>query len=792
MWSPVFRGRVGFWGLATWTLALAVGVNLVVFSIVNALWLRPAPFVDADRVVTLPNTVYTVFTDVEEIVGPGGMVAGQVSNEFFGLHPRLTFGRVTRNLEVLAVSHGYFRLLGIPIRGRDFTPDDDRPGAEPVAIISDRLWAREFGRRADVIGDVIRSNPVAVRVIGVAPPGFEGSRRGERGDIWIPGALVPRVVEVSASPSSIPMVVFIRMAPGQTAADIERRFREKYCSATSDRWTVVPLKDVYGTPSSPSLVVNESNALAVVGGLSLLVLIGGCATLAALVLVHYERRRSEFAVKVALGAPRGRLVGELARDLAVVAAMGTVGAVLIALLGTRIVPAFALPGGVDVSRLDLSIDWRVWGAALAATTLTLSVSAWLPISRFTHRRLAGELLAAPTATASAGSLHLRQALLALLVCATIVVMVSAGLFVRAVAHGFGAAPGFAADRTVFVRVLLAHSIGHVHSPETLAQWTTQIREALRSVPDVEVVADGLPPIDPLRMEYLRKPMVVQTHREQHEVMLGRMNGGPSLPAALGLPILAGRDLTEGDEATHPLPAIVTASLALKLWPGETPLGQVVSGNWRSSPLQIVGVVPDFAFGSLVGPAAGVVITAQTFNSGVTNAFVVRARDPDAVAARIPAAVRAALPDVSVTVSTGREVMARDLGRQRLGAWFFSGFGLTTLVLGMGGVFGLVAYLAESRRREFGVRLALGATHRDLMRQGVAVALVPVSIGMAAGLLFAALVSRVFASLLTGLSPLDIPTYAAVGLAVLGAAASAAFAAAWRLRRVMPVEVLRAE
>jgi hypothetical protein len=758
------------------TLAGAVGVNLIVFTAVNALWLRPLPFPNPDRMVAIVGPQYGTFD--HPLFKSFEAVAGQVATDgdMSGLRPQITLDQIGRDLEALGVTPAYFRLFGLPIRGRDFSLDDDRAGAEPVAIISDRLWSREFGRRADLVGAVIAARPVSIRVIGVAPPGFEGARRGERGDVWIPASLVRRVVRMQVDWSNVPMMVFARLFPGQTATEVERRLKQTYPNpAITSNLTIVPLKDVFGAPESPTTVVRERNALSVVAGLAILVLVGGCATLAALVLVHYERRRLE---------------------LAVVAVSGTAGAVLVAAVGLRAVPSLSLPGGVDLGRLDLSMDWRVLGVAIVATALTLLAAAWLPIVRFTGARRAGELFAGPAATSSVASQRLRQTLLGLLVCATVIVLVSAGLFVRAVIHGFGGAAGFDVDRSVFARVQVMSPLA-IHPLSTVmamtAERTNRVREALRSLPGVDCVADGWPPIGEEATGFFRVPTVVETHGERREWLLGRLDGSPGLLSALGVPILAGRGLTVADGPMNPVPAVMTSSLAKRLWPGESPLGQVVRIRRlpRSRHL-IVGIAPDFVVGSLARPATGVVITATSdFDLGLTPRFVLRAPHPEALVEQIRRVVRETLPDApEATVSTGRDIMARDLGRQRLGAWFFSGFGLTALLLGVGGVFGLVAYVAESRQRECGVRLALGATTGDLVRHALAAALVPVSIGVAAGLLCAAWISQLFASLLTGLSALDALTYAAVAMTMLCSAALAALAAAWRLRRMMPSDALR--
>jgi putative ABC transport system permease protein len=796
----------GYFAFATATLAVAVGVNLIVFTIVNALWLRPLPFKDADRLVAITGRPYFGFNG--PLFKPFEAVAGQVvpADWMSDMRPRLTFDRVVDDVETIGVTPGFFEFLGLPVRGRDFAASDDVVGADPVAIISDRLWSVGFGRSADVIGTVTPARPFPIRIVGVAPPDFQGAQRGDRADVWIPRRLVPRL---AAPPGavSIPnemtafMQPFARLHQGDTAASVSQRLIETLDAETMEGMAIVPLREVYGSPTSPTIAIREENSFGVVAGLALLVLLGGCATLMALVLVHYERRRRDQAVKVALGASRSRMMRELLLELGLIAVAGTAGAVVVATWGLGAIPSLSLPGGVDLGRLDLSMDWRVFAAAIGMSVLTLVVAAWTPVRRFTMVRLAGDLIAGPATTASASSHRIRQTLLALHVSSTIVVLVAAGLFVRAVTHGFGAAPGFDAGRTAFVSVsafTVLTGASADASPDAWREATTarnsRLQDALRALPGVQEVAHGTTPIS-AQATNLLAPRSVEAAGISHELSVGRVFGGAELLHALGVPILAGRSLTAADAATRPAPAVITASLASRLWPDGDPLGDVVSlgGGRTGGEYQVVGIARDFVYGSLASPASGVIVTASNNLGGNAPQFVVRSNTPQELAAAVRAVVKDIVPEAtSLVIDLGADVLARDLGRQRLGAWFFSGFGLAALMLGVGGVFGLVAYMAESRRREFAVRLALGATQRDLVQHGVRAALVPVTVGVVAGLIGAALVARLFTSLLTGLSSLDPLTYATVAVTMLGSATLAGLSAAWRLRRLMPTDALRME
>ncbi len=802
---------------ATVSLALTVGATLAVFTVVNALWLRPLPYPEADRLVTL---VYDVATDVDPaFVGIEGRysaqwsafesVAGQVtaSGMSGGFAPHLVVEDVGYEVETLAVTSRYFSLFGQSIRGRDFAPDDNRAAAEPVAIISDRLWAHAFGRSPDVIGTVAAAKPFPVRIIGVAPPGFEGARRGEHTDLWVPSNLTPRLAvgAKNLGDEEIPVLLFARLRPGQTPSEVRERLLRELPDERSREGLrhvqVVKLMDVFGTPESRAIVIREGGAATVVAGLAGLVLVAGCATLMALVLVHYERRRRELAVRIALGASRGTLARELSAELAWIAAAGGVGAVLISVWSLRALPSLSLPGGVDLTRLDLSIDVRVLSVGLLTTLVTLGGASLVPLSRFTRDDLSRDLIAA-TATSSRSSHRLRQSLLAAHVAATIVVLIAAGLFVRAVIHGFGAGAGFDVDRTAYVvaQVVLPYMSAGENLDQRMAiasERTRRLRDGLLAVPGVKEVAAGWAPIGSQSERSLLKPKQVETAGRRRELSVGSYFGSPELLSALGVPILTGRQLAAADATVRPTPAIVTQRLARALWPSEEPVGQVVSlvggGGRGGGRYTVVGVARDFAYGSVSAANSGVVVSVTSVGLGIEPQFVVRTARADPPVESLLKAVKAAVADAPrVTITTGRDLIARDLGRQRLGAWFFSGFGVVALVLGAGSVFGLVAYLAESRRREFGVRLALGATDRDLVWRGVAAGLTPVAMGASLGLLAATLIARLAVSFLPGLNALDLATYLVVSMLIVGCAAAAGLSAAWRLRRLSPAEALRAD
>ena len=802
--------------LAAGALTLSVGSTLTVFSVVNALWLRPLPLPNPDRLVMLVSNQgggpgnNSAFFGVESYATATWSifddVAGQVvsSGQLAGLRPRVMLAAVGHEVETVGVTSRYFGLLGLPIRGRDFTRDDNRAGAEPVAIISDRLWATGFASRPDVIGAVVDATPFPIRIVGVAPAAFSGVRRGDLTEMWIPAALVHRVAPAGDLPAGeVPTLILGRLRPGLTPVEADRRLGRDAANpierAIKDRVQVVPLHRVFGTPTARTIAIEEERTALVVAAGAGLVLLAGSATLMALVIVHYERRRHELSVRLALGSSRGRLMAGMIGELGWLAAAGLIGALLLARLGVGTLRSLSLPGGVDLGRLDLSMDWRVICAAAALTAATLVTAAIVPVMRFTRARFAREVITS-TATSPPSSQRLRQLLLGFHVAATIVVLVGAGLFVRAVLHAFNSAAGFAVDRTVFVQVqlvppFLSNETDLAARNAAIESRRRDIAEALGTLPFTEVVARGGAPIGPDQASRLLSPLTIQTGDDVHNVRAGVLAGDAQLPDALGVRLLQGRRLTTADTSVRPQPVLVTASLARALWPRDTAVGQnlTISPKSRAVTSTVVGVLSDVAFGSVTVPSAGVVFSMAPVASGANVEFVVRAERAEVLAGQIRELLRRTVPDApKISVATGREVLATDVGRQRLGAWFFCGFGLSALVLGAGGVFGLVAYLAETRRREFGVLMALGATHPDLVRRGMVAGLGPVSLGAIVGLIAAGLVSRLFVAILPGLSLLDPLSYLAATLLMVGASAVASIAAAWRLRHLSPANVLRAQ
>jgi hypothetical protein len=377
----------GYVALSVLTLALSVGANVVVFTIVNALWLRPRPVAAPERVVVISslNQGGVQFdalgrSELDELRRSGlfSGVAGQATA--LGImgysKPRLEIGDAPGAVETLAVTADYFEVLGIGVRGRAFTDADDDRAAPTTVIISDRLWRDRFDG-GDVIGQTVPTSYEPTTIIGIAPPGFHGARLGELADAWIPAATAVRFTPLVRLPEAMEafrpsfqsFLGLGRLAPGESVESAARQL-----DAANPDLLVFPLPGIMAAPGLLTTEIREGRLLGVVGATAALVLIAGCATLAALVMVHYERRRREFAVRLALGSGRARLAQRLVAELGVIAVLGMAAAFGLASTTLDAVRTLSLPAGLTLERLDLVIDWRVVLGAVSGTVLTLAVA----------------------------------------------------------------------------------------------------------------------------------------------------------------------------------------------------------------------------------------------------------------------------------------------------------------------------------------------------------------------------------------------------------------------------------
>jgi len=808
----VLKAHRAYVAIAVATVALSVGANLVVFSFINALWLRPLAVFDADRVVVvgldsdIPDSSRYSELGLDRLRQNASFeaVAGQTvtSGPFAGLRPRVSIVGINRRLEAVGVTPQFFAVLGVRLTGREFDPGEgEGPGPVPV-VISDELWRSAWQSRPDVLGLVVPAAPVDLQVVGVAPRNFRGARIGERVDLWLAHRALTRLAGYQADQvrwAIAPLATFARLRPGASVdsarAELQQTPRSRGPGLTPWVPDVMPLRAVFGAADLPMVRVRGGDVMTMTAITAAFVLIGGCATLMALALVHYEQRRRELAVRAALGGTRARLIGELASELAALAVVGTLGALCVAQWTIALLPHFGLPGGVDLGRLDLSIDWRVGLAGLASCLIAMGLGGILPVARLTRADMALSLIS-PSSTTSRSSLRLRKAILTMHVAATTVVLCAAALFVQSVTQALAIGPGFDDARVLFATVVTrANGL-----PDGAALQERKARDVaaalavwdqIAATAGVEVVAAGPSPLG-IENEYrLSQRQTVEADGVKDDAaVLGWLAVGEGYLEALGIPLLAGRAGLSRD-------VVVTPALARDLWGDDWPIGKQFTFSMTGT--HTVAGIADVAFGSvrLGRPPAALSFTGVTVPSMINNtgelALAIRTQDPDALKAPLEQLLTRSFPDAPViSLTTGREQVTTDLGRERMSAWMFSAFGLVALFLAVESIFGLVAYLIASRRREFGVRIALGATRADVAKRALWASLEPTLYGAAFGIMTAVPLAHVVRSYLYGVSSTEPLTYAAVFVTLVACATLAGAAAASRVRHVSPIDSLRAE
>lgn len=798
------------------TLSLGIGANAVIFSAVDAVLLRAAPVSDPDRLVD----VYTT--------SGSNLYSGTSYPDYFDLRDSGTFAALAAYAslsmtmtmtqdadgqpEPLAgqiVSGNYFEVLGIALPlGRGFGPEDDRIGAPVrVAVISHALWRRAFNADETSIGRTIRLNGNQYTLIGVAPPGFAGPVLGIATDIWVPTALQPEVdppaaaVRRARGHSSIfdlrrsrGLNMVGRLPDGAgieqvtSRADvIANRLQAEYPDTNRNRrFTIVPLGEGRGLRVATRPVLRQ------LAGVVAMVLMVACVNVATLLLARAMSREKEVAVRMAIGASRGRLVRQWLTESVLLGILGSMGALILASISTPLLHAFVIPEAVD-----LSVNLRVFTFTLAVGVGSGLLFGLAPVLQALRRNATVALRDRGTAVAGPRAARIRGALVVLQVAASLVLLVGAGLFLRTLENAYSVDLPYDIDRTL-VATLNFETRGYVEGgakgPEAGAAVQERILERVEALPGVVTAAAA-------RMTVLSggaRSTVVSTDGRPIE-----KDGSNALGVranivsrryfeVMNVPVLQGRAFDVSDSAGTPPVTIVTRSLADRLWPNQNPIGRMLRDDTALERL-VVGVVTDAVYANTVereAPPTYYLPLSQNYESGV--ALHVRA-------ASNPMSLVPAIRDAVRQVDNGlvlerpqllRDVMDRTLSRQRMMATFVGLFGAVGLVLAVCGLYGVMAHAATQRTPEIGIRLAMGAQPRAiltlLLGQGVRL----LGLGLIIGLAAALAGTRYIEAQLFGVTATDPLTFAAGGVVLAIAGLAACAIPALRAMRVDPISALR--
>jgi predicted permease len=803
----------GFTAIAVLMLALGIGVNTTVFSWLNAILLTPVPGArDTGRLVQFGTTFkgnidtsfsYVDYRHLRTTAGFAG-VAARSERPFTLTVPEAGAQRMASGAGAPErawgelVSDNFFAVLGVePALGRAFLPSETRgPGDAPVAVISDHVWARHFDRDPGVLGRRVLVNGRPVTIVGVAPPVFQGSVPALSMDLWLPvtqAALVaPDANDERLTASGWHWLEVVgRLAPGTTVDQGRAQFAATFAALAGQRsrradvvGTVFLLRDAEG--GSIGMLRPVLLVLAAVAGLVLLI---ACANLANLLLVRASRRRRELAVRVALGAGRPALMRLLLAESAVLAVAGGLAALVMTTWTSGLLAGFAPPSDAPVN-LRVPLDGAVFAFTVAAATLTALLLGVLPAWTATSGNLV-DALKDGTPGAGAGRRRLRGALVVVQVALSVVLLAAAGLCVRSLIKARSIQPGFNTSGVLLASLDLYPRA----SDNAVARGLYRsLLEGIRQAPGVSAVTLGMNV--PLGLDGGSwTTITVDGYQPAPDERVSAAYNfvGPDYFRTLQTPVLRGRDFLLSDDERAERVVIVNEAMAKRYWPRGDALGSRVR-FWDEQWMRVVGVVATTKQRELAGRGSPYFyVPMLQFPSETVTLHVRTAGDVAALTGVVRDVVHrvdSSLPLYGVRTFADHARAATF--RQRLAGSLLSVLGLLALVLATVGLYGVLALVVGQRTREFGIRLALGATGRDLRRLVAREAGLLVVIGVAFGLGGALLVGRALEDLLIGVGPDDRVTLAVVALTLGGAALVACLAPARRAARLDPVQALRQE
>ena len=800
----------GFTLAAALTLALGIGANTTIFTLVNAILLRPpAAVAEPERLVSVYTSDYSgppygasSFPDYEEYRKQTEVLEGVLVFVPRSVAVGPDDAMEPAGLEI--VSENYFQVLGVrPAHGRFFLPEEGRPGTAPVAVISDALFRSRFNADPSIVGTSILLNAKPFTVVGVAPPGFLGAMRPMMQDVWIPihsSVALDNMAGDLTNRGGRSTFIMARLAPGVTLDAAQARMNVlagRLHSEYPDEWTDINNRGRLITllPESAARVPPQvrNRALGFVAllmatvGIMLLVC---CANVASLMLARSASRGREIGVRISLGATRRRLVQQLLVESALVAVIGGALGILIAVWATGAMLSLIPPLPIKIS-LDLSVDSRVLIFTAVASLATGILFGLAPALRVTRPDIVTVLKSESGSIDLGGRrLTLQNVLVVSQVAMSVILLVAAMLFVRALGNAASIDPGFRVDNLLIAKAEMRPG---GEQPDDLGPLMAQLQQRVVALPGV--VAASWAGALPLSLEASRRSTRVEGYAsgEGEDMEFHFYIVGPRYFETMEIPLTKGRDFTAADRDGAPGVIIVNEAYARRFWPGEDPLGKRISIGGDGGFLEVVGVATDGRYLSLAQlspptffvPAlqepAGSIMLVRTSGEPLTVLPAVR-RELDALAPgwRVP------------NPSTMEQHIAASVLPQRIAGSVLSVFGLVAVLLVSVGVYGVVAYSVATRTREIGVRIALGARPSDarwfVIRQGVQL----VGIGVIIALPVAWALMRLLSAFLVGASASDPVAFAGT-IAILGVVALVAtYIPARRASLIDPMVALRAD
>jgi putative ABC transport system permease protein len=785
----------GFTAVAVIALAIGIGANTAIFSVINTLIIQRLPYADAERLAVVWE--HNVPRDRKNnVVSPGNFLHWREMNQTFeelasvGLTFNVTLSGAgePEELPLQFVTASFFSVLGVqPRHGRPFTAEEDKPQSR-VVVISDRLWKRRFSGDPNVLNRPITLGGTPYTVVGVMPPGF--SFLDKKVELWLPVGFT----EQSRTPRGRWLIVVGRLKPGVTferAQEDMKRVASEMTALFPDfntGWTanVVPIKEQLTGDVRPALLV-------LLGAVAFVLLIA-CANVANLLLARATVRRRELAVRAALGAARGRLVRQLVAESLVLAVMGGIAGLLLAWWGLhllRSVVAERLP----IQRLEMvAIDGWVLAFTAGAAILSGLIFGLVPALSASGATLTDALKEGGRSGTAAAAKRTRGAFVVVEVALALVLLVGAGLLVRSFMRVVNVNPGFDPERTVTMRVSLAGP-RYSEEPQRMAFFKRTF-DALDALPGVDATGGiSFLPMTGLgsatRFEVVGQP---PPPRGEEPVCDVRVITNDYF-RAMGIPLLKGRLFDENNPADLRNRIVISDAMAQKHWPGEDPIGKRVKISWAENVEdEIIGVVGDVRHADLETAPKAAIYWPYARNAYGAMTLAVRTHgDASGIVNSAVRVIREQDPDLAVAdVKTMEDVLELSVAQRRLTMLLLAIFAGAALLLAAVGIYGVIAFGVTQRTQEIGIRMALGAPRGSVLRMIVGQAVSLTAIGIVIGGLGAFLLTRLMARLLFDVEPADPVTFLAVSAMLAIVAVVAGYVPGRRATRVDPVVALRSE
>lgn len=800
------RKNPGFVAVAVITLALGIGANTAMFSVVNAVLLKPLSFRDPDRLVRVWHVPPAKsFPGMDRFsVSAANYVDWESQNHVFERMAiysyrafTLTSGDKPLQVDACAVSSQFFQTLSTPpMLGRTILPEEDQSGRSNVVVLSFRFWQEHFGSNRDIAGHNILMDGRNFLVAGVMPPSF---RFPEFAQMWTPMAWTEQERAVRGEHHS---VVIARLKPGVSVPQAQAEMNtisgrlERLYPADDKGWgaMVVPLHE--------DMVSDVRPAMLVLLGAVLCVLLIGCVNVANLILAKGFSRQKEIAIRTALGASTARVFRQVLTESVLLSLLGGILGLACAPFGVRLITAFLgdkLPGSIDVT-----LDFRVLVFTAVASILTGILSGILPAFRLARKNLSQSLKEGLGRTDSDSGGHwTRSALVVSEVALALVLLIGAGLMIRSLQHLHEVNPGFDPHGVLTMTVAVAQQ--KFPQPAQQVNFFEQVLDRARALPGVESagVIDDIPlngngSHQPIAIE--GRPAVAMS--EQPEVDVRLISAG--YMGAMRIPIVRGRDFNEGDSATGPGAVIISESMARTFWPGEDAMGKHLTMTFSPGKVrEVVGIVQNVKLDSLAQTRPAATLYAPLDQLSVPSlgawrsfpmTLVVRtATSPASLTSAVSNAVQQIDGSVPLRdILTMDDAVATSLSQPRFDMLLLGTFAGLALILAAIGIYSVLSYSIKRRVSEIGIRMALGARVDDVLRLVIIEGMKPTLLGVGIGAVVASVFGRVMSTMIYQVKPDDPITFVIVAFLLAGVALVASLIPAYRATRVDPIVALRYE